>query len=42
MKQADNDADVLIVETALEISEAQNNFTVIIGEDIDVLVILAA
>lgn len=38
-KQATDDADVLIINTAIALSEQQNT-VVIIGEDIDLLVIL--
>lgn len=41
VKQANNDADVLIIETAIE----QFNFTnttIVVGEDVDLLVLLAA
>ncbi|GBN32653.1 hypothetical protein AVEN_76987-1 [Araneus ventricosus] len=40
VRQADNDSDILIVETALTISNIQENSTVIVGEDIDLFVIL--
>lgn len=39
-KQARDDADVLIIETALEISHA--NTAVVVGEDVDLLVLLIA
>lgn len=38
VKQAQDDADVLIIETALECS--RTNRTVVVGEDVDLLVIL--
>jgi len=40
VKQATDDADVLIIETA--INEAVNNITIVVGEDVDLLVILTA
>ncbi|GBN26148.1 hypothetical protein AVEN_253062-1 [Araneus ventricosus] len=40
VRQADNDSDILIVETALTISNIQENSTVIVGEDIDLFVTL--
>ncbi|GBM49658.1 hypothetical protein AVEN_111546-1 [Araneus ventricosus] len=42
VKQAENDAHVLIVVTALSISKIQDNSIVIVGEDIYLLVILTA
>lgn len=39
-KQAQDDADVLIIETAIE--EAYTRKTVVVGEDVDLLVILIA
>lgn len=39
-KQAQDDADVLIIETAIE--EAYTKKTIIVGEDVDLLVILIA
>ncbi|GBM15910.1 hypothetical protein AVEN_258450-1 [Araneus ventricosus] len=42
VKQAENDADILIVETALMISKTHHNSTVIVGENIDLLVTLTA
>ena len=41
VKQADNDADVLIIETAIEQSNATNN-SIVVGEDVDLLVLLTA
>ncbi|GBO24121.1 hypothetical protein AVEN_203732-1 [Araneus ventricosus] len=41
VRQVENDSDILILETTLTISKIQDNSTVIIGEDIDLLVILA-
>jgi hypothetical protein len=38
VKQATDDADVLIIETA--INEAVNNITIVVGEDVNLLVIL--
>jgi len=40
VKHAQDDADILIIETAIEQSE--NDTTVVVGEDIDLLVILSA
>ncbi|GBM64405.1 hypothetical protein AVEN_135128-1 [Araneus ventricosus] len=40
VKKAENYADVLVVKTALMISKTQHNSTVIVGEDIDLLIIL--
>ena len=40
VKQADNDADVLIVETAIEQFNSTNS-TILIGEDVDLLVLLS-
>ncbi|GBL75545.1 hypothetical protein AVEN_154887-1 [Araneus ventricosus] len=42
VKQAENDADILIVETTLVISKTRHYSTVIVSEDIDLLVILTA
>lgn len=42
VKQAKDDADVLIVETALMIAKTNKNATVIVGEDVDLLVIMVA
>lgn len=39
-RQSRDDADVLIVETAIE--KSINNTTIIVGEDIDLLVLLIA
>ena len=41
VKQADNDADVLIIETAIEQSNTTNT-TIVVGEDVDLLVLLTA
>jgi hypothetical protein len=41
VKQAQNDADVLIIETAIEQLNATNT-TVVVGEDVDLLVLLTA
>lgn len=41
VKQAQNDADVLIIETALEKFNATNT-TIVVGEDVDLLVLLTA
>ena len=41
VKKADNDANVLIIETALEQSNATNN-PIVVGEDVDLLVLLTA
>jgi hypothetical protein len=41
VKQAQNDADVLIIETAIEQLNATNT-TVVVGEDINLLVLLTA
>ncbi|KAI4481113.1 hypothetical protein M0804_009739 [Polistes exclamans] len=41
VKQAKNDADVLIIETAIEKFDATNT-TIVIGEDVDLLVLLTA
>ena len=41
VKQAGNDADVLIIETAIEQSNATNN-SIVVGEDVDLLVLLTA
>jgi len=38
VKQANNDADVLIIETALE--QSNTNKTIVVGEDVDLLIIL--
>lgn len=40
MKHANIDADVLIIETALE--QFNTNKTIVIGEDVDLLIILIA
>lgn len=40
VKQANNDADVLIIETALE--QFNTNKTIVVGEDVDLLLILIA
>jgi len=40
VKQANNDADVLIIETALE--QSNTNKTIVVGEDVDLLIILIA
>ncbi|GBM10335.1 hypothetical protein AVEN_141916-1, partial [Araneus ventricosus] len=40
VKQANNDADVLIIETALE--KFNTNTTFLVGEDVDLLIILTA
>ena len=40
-EQADNDADVLIIETAIEQFNATNN-SIVVGEDVDLLVLLTA
>lgn len=40
VKQAIDDADVLIIETAIK--KAVNNITIVVGEDVDLLVILTA
>lgn len=40
VKHANNDADVLIIETALE--QSNTNKTIVIGEDVDLLIILIA
>lgn len=40
IKQADNDADVLIVETAIE--QSNTSTTIVVGEDVDLLIILTA
>jgi hypothetical protein len=42
VKQAKDDTDFMIVETALTISKTNKNATVIVGEDIDILVIMTA
>lgn len=41
VKQADNDADVLIIETAIEQFNLKNT-TIVVGEDVDLLVLLTA
>lgn len=41
VKQADNDADVLIIETAIEQFNLTNT-TIVVGEDVDLLVLLTA
>ncbi|KAI4476357.1 hypothetical protein M0804_013672 [Polistes exclamans] len=41
VKQAKNDADVLIIETAIEKCDATNT-TIVVGEDVDLLVLLTA
>ncbi|KAI4490083.1 hypothetical protein M0804_004265 [Polistes exclamans] len=41
VKQAKNDADVLIIETAIEKFDATNT-TIIVGKDVDLLVLLTA
>ncbi|KAL4718517.1 hypothetical protein ACJJTC_010356 [Scirpophaga incertulas] len=41
IKQADNDADVLIIETAIEQFESSKT-TVVVGEDVDLLILLTA
>lgn len=41
VKQANNDADVLIIETAIEQSHLTNS-TIVVGEDVDLLVLLTA
>ncbi|KAK4885458.1 hypothetical protein RN001_001729 [Aquatica leii] len=41
VKQAQNDADVLIIETAIEKFSATNT-TIVVGEDVDLLVLLTA
>lgn len=41
VKQAQNDADVLIIETAIEKFNATNT-TIVVGEDVDLLVLLTA
>ncbi|KAI4493650.1 hypothetical protein M0804_001826 [Polistes exclamans] len=41
VKQAKNDADVLIIETAIEKFDATNT-TIVVGEDVDLLVLLTA
>lgn len=41
IKQADNDADVLIIETAIEQFKRPNT-TVVVGEDVDLLILLTA
>ena len=41
VKQAQNDADVLIIETAIEQLNVTNT-TVVVGEDVDLLVLLTA
>ena len=41
IKQADNDADVLIIETAIE-QWTSSNTTVVVGEDVDLLILLTA
>ena len=38
VKQADNDTDVLIIKTAIE----QSNTAIVVGEDVDLLVLLTA
>ncbi|GBN07777.1 hypothetical protein AVEN_152515-1 [Araneus ventricosus] len=40
VKQANNDADVLIIETTLEMFNT--NTTIVVGEDVDLLIILTA
>lgn len=40
VKQANNDADVLIIETALE--QFNTNTTIVVGEDVELLIILTA
>lgn len=40
VKQANNDVDVLIIETALE--QSNTNKTIVVGEDVDLLIILTA
>ncbi|GBN07374.1 hypothetical protein AVEN_182106-1 [Araneus ventricosus] len=40
VKQANNDADVLIIETSLE--KFNTNTTIVVGEDVDFLIILTA
>lgn len=40
VKEADNDADVLIIETAIE--QSNTNTTIVVGEDVDLLIILTA
>ncbi|GBM62027.1 hypothetical protein AVEN_220954-1 [Araneus ventricosus] len=40
VKQANNDADVLIIETSLE--KFNTNTTILVGEDVDLLIILTA
>ncbi|GBO23189.1 hypothetical protein AVEN_143185-1 [Araneus ventricosus] len=40
VKQANNDADVLIIETSLE--KFNTNTTIVVGEDVDLLIILTA
>ncbi|GBO44967.1 hypothetical protein AVEN_20670-1 [Araneus ventricosus] len=42
IKQLENDADILIVETAHMISKTQHNSTFIVGENIHLLIILTA
>ncbi|KAI4474185.1 hypothetical protein M0804_014978 [Polistes exclamans] len=41
VKQAKNDADVFIIETAIEKFDATNT-TIVVGEDVDLLVLLTA
>ena len=41
VKQAQNDADVLIIETAIEQFNATNTI-VVVGEDVDLLILLTA
>ena len=41
VKQAGNDADVLIIETAIEQFNATNT-TIVVGEDVDLLILLTA
>nr|XP_036231797.1 uncharacterized protein LOC118683407 [Bactrocera oleae] len=41
VKQANNDADVLIVETAIELFN-MTSVTIVVGEDVDLLVLLTA
>ncbi|GBO00185.1 hypothetical protein AVEN_172957-1 [Araneus ventricosus] len=40
VKQVNNDADVLVIETALE--KFNTNTTIVVGEDVDLLIILTA
>lgn len=41
VKQADNAADVLIIEATIEQSNTTNK-TIVVGEDVDLLVLLTA